>query len=72
MGDGYKEFACEYPFEGGRWAFHIIARDRDEAQARLRALAWAKCSGPVVMTVRVAPERGFIARMLERVGALFR
>lgn len=41
----YETYLFEYPFNGSYWAFHLKARDFDEAEARLKALPWARLKG---------------------------
>lgn len=50
MGD-YPDFSVEYPFEGSQWILTIKAKDHAEAEARLKALAWAKVQGQVFATI---------------------
>lgn len=55
MNDGeYAPYLVEYPFEGGIWSFHLQARSYDEAEVRLKALAWAKVKGRSVSRVPAA------------------
>lgn len=51
-----KTFLCEYPFQGDRWGFEIMAADEAEAQARLKAIGWGEVSGELKMKIpAVAP-----------------
>jgi hypothetical protein len=36
---GYKQFGCYYRYKGAQWGFDIYARDWDDAEARIAALA---------------------------------
>lgn len=60
----FKDFICEYPFDGARWGFTITAVDHAEAQDRLRALAWASVKGEVVATIPASlPAAGLFVRV---------
>lgn len=43
----YPEFSVEYPFAGNQWLLTLKAKDFEEAEARLKALAWAKVQGQI-------------------------
>lgn len=58
----YATHLFSYPFEGAKWTIDIRARDADEAQRRLRALAWATYDGVLVARVPAAPG-GLISRL---------
>lgn len=47
----FEVYACEYVFQGERWAFHLHARDRAEAEARLRTIAQGIVLGPVAKVI---------------------
>ena len=47
-----KEFTVSYPFRGSQWGLTILATDHAEAVERLKALAWAKIDGEVMMTLK--------------------
>jgi hypothetical protein len=49
----YKDFLCEYPFDGGEWGFIIKARSHEEAQARIKQMPWAKVRGEQMMVIPV-------------------
>lgn len=51
MSDEYKTYVCSYPFMGSEWGFEISARSHEEAEQRLRAMAWAKVDGELVARV---------------------
>jgi hypothetical protein len=48
----YGTYLFEYPFEGSVWAFHMKAKDFDDAEKRLKALPWARLKG---LSVSVVP-----------------
>lgn len=47
MSTPFKRFTCSYPFNGSHWGLDLLAADLAEAEARLKALAWAKVDGEV-------------------------
>lgn len=51
----YKTFLCEYPFGGGRWGFEISAVSHEEAEARLRAMPFARVCGEAVVSIKLPP-----------------
>ena len=55
-----QTYTCSYPYAGSRWVFHIPAASREEAEARLRALAWAKVDGEVAVTIPVPDASGLL------------
>lgn len=44
-----KPFVCSYRFRDRYYTFDIEAKDRAEAEARLKAIYWAKVDGELVM-----------------------
>lgn len=50
-GARYKTFCVSYRFAGGEWSFEIKARDWAEAEARLKAIGWARIDGEIVATL---------------------
>lgn len=56
------EFATHlfsYRFGNARWTLEIKAKNANEAQERLKALAWATYDGELVANIPVAPRRVF-------------
>lgn len=53
MEETFKTYLFEYRHNGARWGFEIKARDREDAEARLKALAWAKYQGEGVAKLSV-------------------
>lgn len=49
--DGYKRFLCEYPFEGDNWSFEVFAKDRAEAEARMKQMPFAKVNGETMIKI---------------------
>lgn len=63
MSDDSKDFLCEYPFQGGRWAFTIKATSHDEAIARLKQMPWAEVLGEIGYRIPAdVPAAGLFAR----------
>lgn len=58
----YETHLFSYRFEGADWGFEIVARDADEAKARLKALAWAKYDGVLVARISAGPGVGWFVR----------
>lgn len=44
----YATHIFSYRFQGERWTFEIVAKDANEAQERLKALAWANYDGELI------------------------
>lgn len=61
MKDDYKDFLCEYPFDGGEWGFTIKARSYEEAQARIKQMLWAHVKGEQMMVVQISPKTGWLS-----------
>lgn len=64
MPDAYQDYLFEYPHEGGVWALKVKARSPEDAQARLKALAWARYKGEVAATIPVPSPLGRIVARL--------
>jgi hypothetical protein len=63
MGD-YETHLFSYRFDDHEYTIDIIAKDADEAKARLKALAWAKYDGSLVTRISAAPGAGMLVRAL--------
>lgn len=63
--ENYATHLFSYQFDGGSWTIDIRARDADEAQRRLKALAWATYDGVLVARVPV-PAAGPLTRLANR------
>lgn len=59
-----------YRFEGKTYSIDIIAKDEEEAKARLKALAWAQYDG--VLVWRAPTPLGIVARAIVALRNLFR
>ena len=59
-----KTYLYSYPFQGGWWSFELEAASMEEAEERLRALAWAKLDGELV--ARIPVPGGSLVRRLWR------
>lgn len=57
-----KTYLCEYRYQGCTWSFEIIAESYEDAQARIRSLAYGKVLGEVKGTVSY--ELGWVAKAL--------
>jgi hypothetical protein len=57
LGGGSTErHLFEYRYDGSEWGIEIKAASAEEAQERLKALAWAQYKGRVIATIPAAPE----------------
>ena len=54
MNDVSKTFLVRYRHEGAEWGFDLMARDLDDAKARLSQLALGRIDGELVMRVPAA------------------
>lgn len=54
----YNRYLVEYRYDGADWCFELMARDRSDAEARLKAMPWARCLGEVTFSASV-PASGF-------------
>lgn len=52
----YPTFLVSYPFDGSQWGCEIKARDFAEAEARVKALCWAKVDGQSVAKIPLGPQ----------------
>jgi len=43
----FEKFLVEYRYEGQTWAIELPARNWNDAHARVKALAWARCEGQI-------------------------
>lgn len=58
----YPTFCCSYPFNGAEWGFDLKAKDAQEAEERLRAIAtWGRVDGQVALCLRAPGRPGFWA-----------
>lgn len=53
-GEPWWDFLYEYEFDGGTYSFHVCARSRNEADARMKKIAMARyrgqaCGGPIAV-----------------------
>jgi hypothetical protein len=60
----YKDFLCEYPFEGATWSFVIKARSHAEAWSRLERMPWATVKGEIGAVIPATPGAGIFVRAL--------
>lgn len=67
MSDAFQDYLFEYRHDGGTWGLKIRARSPEDAQARLKALAWARYRGEVGATIQVPSVFGrLVAKLLNR------
>jgi hypothetical protein len=53
MEEKYKTYVFNYPYKGQTWGFDIKATSPEDAQARLKALAWAEYDGELGLVIEV-------------------
>ena len=70
-------FACSYRYEGSEWCLNVVAKDREDAEARLRAIALGRVDGLLDCEIYVPlppstprPILGAIGRLLVQVRRL--
>lgn len=69
MGDDYRRFVGEYNFDGARWGIEIVAKDWDEAQARMKAVGMGTIIGSDAVTIPV-PGGSWVLRFWRWASAL--
>ena len=52
--DPFKAFECSYRYKGKLWGFELLAKDFDDAAARLQALTFGKVEGVIIGKVPVS------------------
>jgi len=62
--DAFQDYLFEYRHDGGTWGLKVKARSPEDAQARLKALAWARYKGEVGATI---PVPSFLGRLVARI-----
>lgn len=69
LGGGLNErHLFEYRYGGSEWGIEINAASAEEAEARLKALAWAHYKGRVIATIPAGPEPVFrVAAFLKNI-----
>lgn len=53
MAEEFKRYLYEYRHEGADWGIEIVASSRADAQARLKALAFARYQGEVKLKLPI-------------------
>jgi hypothetical protein len=48
---GWKTYLCDYEHDGARWSIHLVAYDREDAEARVLKLADLRIAGELVATI---------------------
>jgi hypothetical protein len=64
----FKTYLCEYGHDGARWCVEVKAASREDAAARLKAMAFARVEGEVVLSGKV-PLGGLLRRWFFGSGA---
>ena len=49
----FKNYLCEYGFGGSRWCFELKAASREDAEARIKAMAFARVEGEIALSGKV-------------------
>jgi hypothetical protein len=49
----YKTYLFEYPYNGDRWGFEIMATSPEDAVARFKQIPWGQYSGELVHSIEV-------------------
>ena len=72
MSDGrkYGRHLFEYRFDNAHWGVEIVAASPAEAEARMKALAWAQYRGEVVTRVPI-PGAGLIEQIKATLSAVY-
>ena len=63
MSADYKRYLFEYRHDGAEWALEVVAASPQDAEARIRALAWARYRGEIQANVPL-PSFGVFGRIL--------
>lgn len=66
----YKTYLFSYKHAGARWSFEIMAKDPQDAKARIAKLIYAEYDGQVFTKIPVSC--GAIARLVAWIKTLFR
>lgn len=61
MSRDFSEFLFEYDHDGATWGITVIARDADDARARMQRMSLARYQGELVARVPLMP--GWLARL---------
>ena len=60
----YKLYSIEYPYAGSRWSFEIYATSHEDAEERVRAMAFATVGGEIVEKIPAwIPGAGWYMRL---------
>ena len=60
--EGYRRYLFEYRHDGSEWGIEIVARSRQDAQERLKAISWARYKGEITAKVSIPG-----ARLIDRI-----
>lgn len=58
----FKTYLCEYGYSGDRWCLELKAASREDAEARLKALAFGRVEGEIMVSGKV-PFGGFLRNL---------
>jgi hypothetical protein len=65
----FKTYLFEYPYQGEHWGFEIKAASKEDAEARVKALGWARYQGETFLKIPV-PMGGFLTDLYSKIKAL--
>jgi hypothetical protein len=60
----FIRYACEYEYQGHKWAAYIDATSIENAEARLRCLGRGKVLGELICTIPVPTSEPFINKLI--------
>lgn len=66
----FKHYLVSYNYEGSRWNIEVPAASFDDAEARVRALSFAKVDGELF--AKIPASVGFLAPLMAWLGNTFR
>lgn len=64
-GSNTTRYACEYEYQGHKWAAYIDAPSFEEAEARLRCLGRGKVLGELVATIPVPVNENTVTKIIK-------
>jgi hypothetical protein len=59
----FRPFSVSYRYDGKQWCFDIQATSHEDAEARVKALAWAKVDGEIMERIPAVTGAGWYARL---------
>lgn len=61
-----KTFLASYNYNGGRWNLQFQAESQDDAEARLKRMAWGEVDGELIATIPAYPGVGVMLPLVVR------